>query len=133
MQDVTDSTALITWFQPKAHVDGLSVSFGPLTGSSESRTVELSAADTQYHLSELYPDTEYTVSLMARRGEMTSVPVYETFTTGKSSIVLGCLIPMPSIMCPSPPSSESQHWHGWENTIINGNIFQIWMPPPTCR
>ncbi|XP_062873477.1 tenascin isoform X2 [Trichomycterus rosablanca] len=81
VRDVTDTTALITWFQPVAQVDGLSVSYGPITGSLDSRAVELSSADTQYHLSELYPDTEYTVSLMARRGEMTSVPVYETFTT----------------------------------------------------
>ncbi|XP_053466405.1 tenascin isoform X3 [Ictalurus furcatus] len=81
VRDVTDSTALITWFQPIAQVDGVSVSYGPITGSSDSHTVELSSIDTQYHLAELYPDTEYSVSLMARRGEMTSVPVYETFTT----------------------------------------------------
>ncbi|KAK3514893.1 hypothetical protein QTP70_033821, partial [Hemibagrus guttatus] len=81
VRDVTDSTALITWFQPIAQVDGISVSYGPITGSSDSRTLELSSVDTQYHLSELYPDTEYSVSLMAHRGEVTSMPVYETFTT----------------------------------------------------
>ncbi|KAB5528637.1 hypothetical protein PHYPO_G00142540 [Pangasianodon hypophthalmus] len=81
VRDVTDTTALITWFQPIAQVDGISVSYGPNTGSSDSHTVELSSVDTQYHLAELYPDTEYSVSLMAHRGEMTSVPVYETFTT----------------------------------------------------
>ncbi|KAK2845459.1 hypothetical protein Q7C36_010313 [Tachysurus vachellii] len=81
VRDVTDTTALITWFQPIAQVDGISVSYGPITGSSDSHSLELSSVDTQYHLSELYPDTEYSVSLMARRGEMTSVPVYETFTT----------------------------------------------------
>lgn len=83
VRDVTDTTALITWFQPIAQVDGISVSYGPVTGSADSRTLELSSVDTQYHLSELYPDTEYSVSLMARRGEVTSVPVLETFTTGK--------------------------------------------------
>ncbi|XP_060740344.1 tenascin isoform X4 [Tachysurus vachellii] len=81
VRDVTDTTALITWFQPIAQVDGISVSYGPITGSTDSHSLELSSVDTQYHLSELYPDTEYSVSLMARRGEMTSVPVYETFTT----------------------------------------------------
>ncbi|XP_058230707.1 tenascin isoform X2 [Hemibagrus wyckioides] len=81
VRDVTDTTALITWFQPIAQVDGISVSYGPITGSADSRTLELSSVDTQYHLSELYPDTEYSVSLMARRGEVTSVPVLETFTT----------------------------------------------------
>lgn len=87
VRDVTDTTALITWFQPIAQVDGISMSYGPITGSSGSHTLELSSVDTQYHLAELYPDTEYSVSLMARRGEMTSVPVYETFTTGKSVII----------------------------------------------
>ncbi|TSV94885.1 Tenascin [Bagarius yarrelli] len=81
VRDVTDTTALITWFQPIAQVDGISVSYGPITGSSDSHTLELSSIDTQYHLAELYPDTEYSISLMARRGEMTSVPVFETFTT----------------------------------------------------
>uniref|UniRef100_A0A8C2JCK6 Tenascin C n=1 Tax=Cyprinus carpio TaxID=7962 RepID=A0A8C2JCK6_CYPCA len=81
VRDVTDTTALITWFQPVAQVDGISVSYGPNTDSSDRKTIKLSSMDTQYHLAELYPDTEYEVSLMARRGEMTSFPVYETFTT----------------------------------------------------
>ncbi|KAL7839873.1 hypothetical protein SRHO_G00265310 [Serrasalmus rhombeus] len=81
VRDVTESTALITWFQPIAQIDGVTVSYAPVTDSSDTNTVALSAIDTQYHLAHLYPDTEYRVSLMARRGEMTSVPVYETFTT----------------------------------------------------
>ncbi|XP_073696028.1 tenascin isoform X4 [Garra rufa] len=81
VRDVTDSTALITWFQPVAQVDGISMSYGPNADSTDRKTIELSSLDTQYHLAKLYPDTEYEVSLMARRGEMTSFPVYETFTT----------------------------------------------------
>lgn len=84
VRDVTDTTALITWFQPVAQVDGISVSYAPST-DLDKNTVELSSMDTQYHLAELYPDTEYEVSLMARRGEMTSFPVYQTFTTGTNS------------------------------------------------
>uniref|UniRef100_A0A673LDZ2 Tenascin-like n=1 Tax=Sinocyclocheilus rhinocerous TaxID=307959 RepID=A0A673LDZ2_9TELE len=80
VRDVTDTTALITWFQPVAQVDGISVSYGPIT-DIDRNTIEFSSMDTQYHLAELYPDTEYEVSLMARRGEMTSFPVFETFTT----------------------------------------------------
>uniref|UniRef100_A0A671S1J3 Tenascin-like n=1 Tax=Sinocyclocheilus anshuiensis TaxID=1608454 RepID=A0A671S1J3_9TELE len=80
VRDVTDTTALITWFQPVAQVDGISVSYGPIT-DIDRNTIKLSSMDTQYHLAELYPDTEYEVSLMARRGEMTSFPVFETFTT----------------------------------------------------
>ncbi|XP_051750842.1 tenascin isoform X2 [Ctenopharyngodon idella] len=80
VRDVTDTTALITWFQPVAQVDGISVSYAPTT-DLDKNTVELSSMDTQYHLARLNPDTEYEVSLMARRGEMTSFPVYQTFTT----------------------------------------------------
>ncbi|XP_052413334.1 tenascin-like isoform X2 [Carassius gibelio] len=80
VRDVTDSTALITWFQPVAQVDGISVSYGPIT-DIDRKKIELSSMDTQYHLAELNPDTEYEVSLMARRGELTSFPVSETFTT----------------------------------------------------
>ncbi|KAM6965214.1 tenascin [Aplochiton taeniatus] len=82
VRDVTDTTALVTWFQPVALVDGLSMSFGPSSDPGERSTVELSATDTQHHLGRLSPDTEYEVALMARRGEMTSVPVYENFLTG---------------------------------------------------
>ncbi|XP_066511358.1 tenascin isoform X2 [Hoplias malabaricus] len=81
VRDITESTALITWFQPIAQVDGVSVSYAPITDSSDTNTVKLSTMDIQYHLAELYPDTEYRVGLMAHRGEMTSIPVYETFTT----------------------------------------------------
>uniref|UniRef100_A0A4W4GWE8 Tenascin C n=1 Tax=Electrophorus electricus TaxID=8005 RepID=A0A4W4GWE8_ELEEL len=81
VQDVTDSTALITWFQPVAQVDGVSISYGPITDSSDMSMVQLSTVDMQYHLAELYPDTEYRVSLMAHRGETTSMPVHETFMT----------------------------------------------------
>ncbi|XP_051525385.1 tenascin [Myxocyprinus asiaticus] len=81
VRDVTDTTALITWIHPVAQVDGISVSYGLNTDSLDRKTIELSSMDNQYHVAELYPDTEYEVSLMARRGEMTSFPIYETFTT----------------------------------------------------
>ncbi|XP_045563061.1 tenascin isoform X2 [Salmo salar] len=81
VRDVTDTTALVTWFLPVAMVDGVSVTYGPNDNPSDRNTVELSSSDTQYHLGSLNPDTEYEVSLMAKRGEMTSVPVSENFLT----------------------------------------------------
>uniref|UniRef100_A0A4W5M065 Tenascin Cb n=1 Tax=Hucho hucho TaxID=62062 RepID=A0A4W5M065_9TELE len=81
LRDVTDTTALVTWFLPVAMVDGVRVSYGPSDNPSDRKTVELSSSDTQHHLGSLNPDTEYEVSLMAKRGEMTSVPVSETFLT----------------------------------------------------
>uniref|UniRef100_A0A8C2YY67 Tenascin Cb n=1 Tax=Cyclopterus lumpus TaxID=8103 RepID=A0A8C2YY67_CYCLU len=81
MRDVTDTTALLTWFQPVAEVDGVSVSYGPSSNPADRTVVELSFSDTQYHLGGLIPDTQYEVSLLARRGERTSIPVYQSFLT----------------------------------------------------
>ncbi|XP_077417033.1 tenascin isoform X3 [Vanacampus margaritifer] len=81
IRDVTDTTALVTWVQPVANVDGISISFGPGSSLADNSVVELSSTDTQYHLGGLIPDTQYEVSLTARRGERSSVPVYDSFLT----------------------------------------------------
>ncbi|XP_070819736.1 tenascin isoform X3 [Chaetodon trifascialis] len=81
VRDTTDTTALVTWFQPVAAVDGISISYGPSSNPADRNMVELSSTDTQYHLGGLTPDTHYEVSLMARRTEQTSIPVYESFLT----------------------------------------------------
>ncbi|XP_037633005.1 tenascin-like isoform X2 [Sebastes umbrosus] len=81
VRDVTDTTALLTWFQPVAVVDRCSVSYGPSSNPADRTVVELSSTDTQYHLGGLTPDTQYEVSLSAQRGERSSVPVYESFLT----------------------------------------------------
>ncbi|XP_075903228.1 tenascin isoform X3 [Nelusetta ayraudi] len=81
VRDVTDTTALVTWFQPVAEVDGVTITFGPSSIPADRNTVELSSTDTQHHLGGLRPDTQYEVSLMARRGEWSGVPVSITFHT----------------------------------------------------
>uniref|UniRef100_G3NNT0 Tenascin Cb n=1 Tax=Gasterosteus aculeatus aculeatus TaxID=481459 RepID=G3NNT0_GASAC len=81
VRDVTDTTALATWSQPVAEVDGVSVSYGPSSNPADRTVVKLSSTETQYHLGGLTPDTQYEVSLLARRGERTSIPVYESFLT----------------------------------------------------
>ncbi|XP_018525040.1 tenascin isoform X2 [Lates calcarifer] len=81
VRDVTDTTALVTWFQPVAKVDGISVSYGPSSDPADRNIIELSSTETQYHLGALTPDTQYEVSLTARTGERTSIPVYESFLT----------------------------------------------------
>lgn len=85
VRDITDTTALVTWFQPVAKVDGVSISYGPNSNPADRTLVELSSTDTQYHVGGLSPDTQYEVSLTARWGERTSVPVYDSFLTGTSS------------------------------------------------
>uniref|UniRef100_A0A3Q1EJY2 Tenascin Cb n=1 Tax=Acanthochromis polyacanthus TaxID=80966 RepID=A0A3Q1EJY2_9TELE len=81
VRDVTDTTALVTWFQPVADVDGVSVSYGPHSNPADRSVVQLSSTDTQYHLGGLTPDTQYEVSLTARRGDQASNPVHESFLT----------------------------------------------------
>nr|XP_023696504.1 tenascin-like [Paramormyrops kingsleyae] len=81
VRDVTDSTALITWFRPLAQVDGITVSYGPSTDLEDRQTVELPATDSQYHMDNLQPDTTYKVSLTSRKGQATSDPTYGTFLT----------------------------------------------------
>nr|XP_046242022.1 tenascin isoform X2 [Scatophagus argus] len=81
IRDVTDTTALVTWFQPVAEVDGVSISYESISNPADHNLIEMSSTDTQYHLGGLTPDTQYKVSLMARRGERISIPVYESFLT----------------------------------------------------
>uniref|UniRef100_A0AAV2MPY4 Tenascin C n=1 Tax=Knipowitschia caucasica TaxID=637954 RepID=A0AAV2MPY4_KNICA len=81
VRDVTDSTALVTWFRPVASIDGLTVTYGPSADPAERTVMELPPTDTQFHLGALRPDTHYEVSLSARRGEHSSTPVYQSFLT----------------------------------------------------
>uniref|UniRef100_A0A671LEG3 Zmp:0000000846 n=1 Tax=Sinocyclocheilus anshuiensis TaxID=1608454 RepID=A0A671LEG3_9TELE len=80
--DVTDRSAVISWSIPVAQVDGFRVSYGPSTDLLVHRDVNLPATDTQYSLEDLEPDTEYRVSLSSKRGDVTSEPIFESFTTG---------------------------------------------------
>uniref|UniRef100_A0A674F1M5 Tenascin Ca n=1 Tax=Salmo trutta TaxID=8032 RepID=A0A674F1M5_SALTR len=85
VRDVTDSSGLVTWFHPVAQVDGVTVSYGPSSDPTERTSVDLSTSDKQYSIDSLSPDTEYQVSLVSRRGNSTSDPVTEIFTTDLDS------------------------------------------------
>uniref|UniRef100_A0A8C7MBK0 Tenascin Ca n=1 Tax=Oncorhynchus kisutch TaxID=8019 RepID=A0A8C7MBK0_ONCKI len=85
MRDVTDSSGLVTWFHPVAQVDGVTVSYGPSSNPTKRTSVDLSTSDKQYSIDSLSPDTEYQVSLVSRRGNSTSDPVTEIFTTDLDS------------------------------------------------
>uniref|UniRef100_A0A672KJN8 Tenascin-like n=1 Tax=Sinocyclocheilus grahami TaxID=75366 RepID=A0A672KJN8_SINGR len=82
VDDVTDRSAVISWSIPVAQVDGFRVSYGPSTDLLVHRDVDLPATDTQYSLEDLEPDTEYRVSLSSKRGDVTSEPIFESFSTG---------------------------------------------------
>ncbi|MBZ3888938.1 Tenascin [Sciurus carolinensis] len=82
VKDVTDTTALVTWFKPLAEIDGIELSYGIKDAPGDRTTVDLTHDENQYSIGNLKPDTEYEVSLISRRGEMSSNPATETFTTG---------------------------------------------------
>ncbi|XP_059850446.1 tenascin-like isoform X5 [Hypanus sabinus] len=76
---VTDSTAHITWRNPAAHIEGISLFYGTIGG--EKAEVNLPDVETTYSIAKLQPDTKYEVSLVSKRGDMRSVPATNTFTT----------------------------------------------------
>ncbi|XP_077904195.1 tenascin isoform X9 [Ictidomys tridecemlineatus] len=82
VRDVTDTTALVTWFKPLAEIDGIELSYGIKDVPGDRTTIDLTHDENQYSIGNLKPDTEYEVSLVSRRGDMSSNPAKETFTTG---------------------------------------------------
>ncbi|XP_061656279.1 tenascin-like isoform X7 [Phyllopteryx taeniolatus] len=79
--DVSDSSALISWSDPVAETDQVTLFYKPSQGSSEGAKVEIFPLDKQHSLEGLKPDTEYTVSLVARSRDVSSEPAAITFTT----------------------------------------------------
>ncbi|XP_048196357.1 tenascin isoform X4 [Perognathus longimembris pacificus] len=82
VKDVTDTTALVTWFKPLAEIDGIELSYGIKDVPGDRTTIDLTHDENQYSIGNLKPDTEYEVSLVSRRVDMSSNPAKETFTTG---------------------------------------------------
>ncbi|KAM4662330.1 tenascin isoform 2-T3 [Discoglossus pictus] len=117
VKDITDSSALITWAKPLAEIDGVSISYG--TGNEPRTTVELSEDESQYSMSNLRPDTEYEVTLISRRGEMTSSPVSETFTTDLDT---------PKNLR-KVSQTDSTITLEWKNTLANVDYYRIKFAP----
>ncbi|XP_036846426.2 tenascin isoform X2 [Manis javanica] len=82
VKDVTDTTALVTWSKPLAEIDGIELSYGIKDVPGDRTTIDLTHDESQYSIGSLKPDTEYEVSLISRRADMSSNPAKETFTTG---------------------------------------------------
>ncbi|XP_026513106.1 tenascin isoform X7 [Terrapene carolina triunguis] len=81
-RDVTDTTALITWFKPLAEIDDIELTYGPKDVPGGRTTIDLAEDESQYSIGNLKPHTEYEVTLISRRRDMASDPVKETFVTG---------------------------------------------------
>ncbi|XP_058042001.1 fibronectin isoform X9 [Ahaetulla prasina] len=80
----TPSTALVTWKSPRARISGYQLTVQPITdGHPKQYTVGPSA--TKYLLRNLQPGSEYTMSLVAVKGNQKSNPEKGTFTTLQST------------------------------------------------
>uniref|UniRef100_A0A672HV51 Zmp:0000000846 n=1 Tax=Salarias fasciatus TaxID=181472 RepID=A0A672HV51_SALFA len=82
VKDVTDSSALISWSQPVAPTDKVTMFYSPTSDPAQKARVDVSPPDKQYSISSLKPDTEYTVSLVSWSSGVSSDPVTTSFTTG---------------------------------------------------
>ncbi|XP_059956630.1 tenascin isoform X6 [Mesoplodon densirostris] len=82
VKDVTDNTALITWSKPLAEIDSIELTYGIKDVPGDRTSVDLTHEENQYSIGNLKPDTEYEVSLISHRADMSSSPARETFTTG---------------------------------------------------
>ncbi|XP_022052937.2 tenascin isoform X2 [Acanthochromis polyacanthus] len=81
VKDVTDSSALISWSQPVAPMDKVTMFYRPSSNPSDETSVDIFPPDKQYSVDGLRSDTEYTVSLISRSGELSSDPATAAFTT----------------------------------------------------
>ncbi|XP_061657775.1 tenascin-like isoform X1 [Syngnathoides biaculeatus] len=79
--DVSDSSALISWSDPVAETDRVTLFYKTSQDSSEAAKVEIFPPDKQHSLQGLKADTEYTVSLVARSRDVSSEAATTTFTT----------------------------------------------------
>ncbi|XP_068409725.1 tenascin isoform X2 [Eschrichtius robustus] len=82
VKDVTDTTALITWSKPLADIDSIELTYGIKDVPGDRTSIDLTHEENQYSIGSLKPDTDYEVSLISRRADMSSIPARETFTTG---------------------------------------------------
>lgn len=85
---MTDSSALVSWTQPVVPMDRITMFYRPTTDPSDESSADISPPDKQYSIDGLKPDTEYTVSLVSRSGDISSDRVTTKFTTGRSVAIV---------------------------------------------
>ncbi|KAM7368699.1 hypothetical protein PAMP_013011 [Pampus punctatissimus] len=81
VKDVTESSALVSWSEPVAPIDKVTMFYGPSSDPTDETSAEILSPDKQYSIDGLRPDTEYKVLLISRSRDINSHPVTTTFTT----------------------------------------------------
>ncbi|XP_066135771.1 fibronectin isoform X4 [Saccopteryx bilineata] len=76
----TDSTVIVTWTPPRARIAGYRLTVG-LTRGGQPKQYNVGPSASQYPLRNLQPGSEYTVSLVAVKGNQQSPKATGVFTT----------------------------------------------------
>lgn len=101
----TDRTVLVTWTPPRARIAGYRLTVG-LTRGGQPKQYNVGPMASKYPLRNLQPGSEYTVTLMAVKGNQQSPKATGVFTTRKLKFkclslvtlhVLNCWLFCPSI------------------------------------
>uniref|UniRef100_A0A8C1CXG2 Tenascin N n=1 Tax=Cyprinus carpio carpio TaxID=630221 RepID=A0A8C1CXG2_CYPCA len=81
-REVTEDSALVTWYKVQADIDGYMLSYSSIDGSGQE-TVEkmLTAQENRFALSDLAMGKKYIVTLIAYRGTKKSRAVETSFST----------------------------------------------------
>lgn len=79
-EDLTESSVLIVWTQPRAKIDRYVLSLSQTRGG-QPHQFDVPISTTSYKLKRLQPGTEYTVSLVALKGSQQSQPSTTVFST----------------------------------------------------
>nr|XP_045004498.1 fibronectin isoform X12 [Jaculus jaculus] len=103
----TDRSVLVTWTPPRARIAGYRLTVGPTRGG-QPKQYNVGPSASKYPVRNLQPGTEYTVTLMAVKGNQQSPKVTGIFTT---------LQPMSSI----PP---------YDTEVTETTIVITWTPAP---
>ncbi|XP_038276946.1 fibronectin isoform X5 [Dermochelys coriacea] len=105
--NVTESAVLVTWTPPRAPITGYQLTAGPTRGGQQKQ-YNVGPSATKYALRNLQPGSEYTVYLVAVKGNQQSSRETAVFTT---------LQPMGSI----PP---------YNTEVTETSIVVTWTPAP---
>ncbi|XP_075386168.1 fibronectin isoform X1 [Tenrec ecaudatus] len=76
----TDSSVLVTWVPPRAQINGYRLTLGQTRGGQPTQ-YKVGPSARQYPLRNLQPGTEYTVNLVAVKGNQQSPQATGVFTT----------------------------------------------------
>uniref|UniRef100_A0A4W3GSU6 Tenascin R (restrictin, janusin) n=1 Tax=Callorhinchus milii TaxID=7868 RepID=A0A4W3GSU6_CALMI len=81
VREVADTFAFVEWSPPRAHVEHIVLTYGPVSGSSPATSLTLQPSLSQYSLQSLRPGTTYQVSVSGVREHGQSKPVSTLFQT----------------------------------------------------